>query len=50
MTSLETLNIKVVANVLRFLLVTYTVSSDARFDGYGLTGHTGNSADLFWTE
>jgi hypothetical protein len=34
MTALETLNVKVIANSLRFPLVTHTVSSDAQFDSY----------------
>jgi hypothetical protein len=36
MTSPETLNTKVSVNELIFLLVTYTVYSDARFDSYGI--------------
>jgi hypothetical protein len=34
MTSLKTLNTKVAVNKLRFLLVTHTVYSNARFDRY----------------
>jgi hypothetical protein len=41
MTTPETLNTEVVANKLRFPLVTHTVSSDVQFDSYELlkTGH-----------
>jgi hypothetical protein len=36
MISPETLNTKASFNELRFLLVTHTVDSDARFDSYGI--------------
>jgi hypothetical protein len=36
MTFPETLNTKVAVNKLRFLLVTHTAYSDARFDSYGI--------------
>jgi hypothetical protein len=49
MTSPETLNTKVVSNRLRFLLVTHMVSSDARFDSYGLL-KSGHGAKLIWTD
>jgi hypothetical protein len=34
MTTLESLNTKIFSNLLSFLLVTHTASSDARFDSY----------------
>jgi hypothetical protein len=48
-TSLETLNTKVIANELSILLVTHMVSSDVRFDSYGVL-NLGHSAELFWTD
>jgi hypothetical protein len=45
----ETLNTEVVANELRFPLVTRTVSSDARFDSYELL-KSDHGAEWFWTD
>jgi hypothetical protein len=49
MTSPETLNTKVVANELRFLMVAQTVSYDVRFDSYELL-KSGHDSELFWTD
>jgi hypothetical protein len=49
MTSPETLNTKVIINILSFLLVTHMASSDAWFDSYGLS-KIGHSAERFWTD
>jgi hypothetical protein len=46
MTFLETLNTKVAINELRFLLVTHTGYSDARFDSYGIL-KSGRGAENF---
>jgi hypothetical protein len=49
MTTLETLNMKLAANKLNFLLVTHMTYSDARFDSYGIL-KSGQGAELIWTE
>jgi hypothetical protein len=46
MTSPETLNTKVVVDKLRFLLVSHTTYSDARFDSYGIV-KSGQGAENF---
>jgi hypothetical protein len=46
MTSLETLNAKVVDNKLNFPLVTHTVYSDARFESYVIL-KSGQGAEHF---
>jgi hypothetical protein len=46
MTFSETLNTKVAVDKLRFLLVTHTAYSDARFDSYGIL-NSGRGAENF---
>jgi hypothetical protein len=46
MTSLETLNTKVLVDELRFPLVTHRAYSDARFDSYGIL-NSGQGAENF---
>jgi hypothetical protein len=47
MTTLKIPNTEIVANYLSFMLVTHTVTTDARFDSYEFS-KTGHGAKLFW--
>jgi hypothetical protein len=49
MTTLESLNTKIVANLLRFLLVTHMASSDAWFNSYEFS-KADCGAELFGTD
>jgi hypothetical protein len=49
MTTLKTPNTKIIINYLSFLLVTHTVTTDARFTSFKFS-KTCHGAELFWTD